>query len=193
MSENRYICPNCGMKMNKKEYCFHCGYMENGNFISPKKINVSLIELYLGTDYNKIYRNKNWFIAGLLGPIYILAHNFYIEGLLLIILDMFFSIFFMVFNHAYISYYIVVFLNIIYVICNRYVWSGINNLIYLKLLSIRLELYKKLHPKDYKMKIQSLYRTNKYILAVKYIVLGIIYIIVFFYIRSIIYNSLGLI
>ena len=23
-------CPKCGMKMNKEDYCFHCGYMMNG-------------------------------------------------------------------------------------------------------------------------------------------------------------------
>ena len=47
MNETVFICPNCGMKMNKKEYCFHCGYMSNGNTIDPKKINASLLELYL--------------------------------------------------------------------------------------------------------------------------------------------------
>ena len=28
-------CPNCNFKM-KKNFCTHCGYMTNGNFINTK-------------------------------------------------------------------------------------------------------------------------------------------------------------
>ena len=193
MNETVFICPNCGMKMNKKEYCFHCGYMSNGNTIDPKKINAALLELYLDTDYNKIIRNNNWPIAGLFGPIYILSRGFYIPGLILTIIDMAISIAFMLFNHAYLFYYMVVFLNFLYMLFNRLVWGSIGNIIYLKLLEGRLKRFKKMHPHNYKLKLQNRYRLQKKSFLLQYIIFGVICIIIFFMIRAKIYNYLGLI
>ena len=42
------ICPKCKMKMNNEDYCFHCGYMSNGNVIEQKEVAPTMLELYFG-------------------------------------------------------------------------------------------------------------------------------------------------
>ena len=47
-------CPNCNFKM-KRNFCTHCGYMTNVNFINTKKLQeYSLLELYFGKYYEKL-------------------------------------------------------------------------------------------------------------------------------------------
>ena len=168
-------CPKCGMKMNKEDYCFHCGYMMNGITIDTKKeIPPSELEIYFGKKYDKYIRNENWFISGLLGPTYILCHDYYIVGLLLIIIDSFISISVLLLNHAYLYYYIVLLANAIYILLNRVVWATIGNMIYIKLLVKR-----NMFPKD-----------NRFIIL-KYIFFGLLFLLLFIYIKSIIYNTLG--
>ncbi len=184
-------CPNCGMKM-KKDYCMHCGYMTNGNFIDTNKaIEVSLMELYLGKDYDKIIRNKNWIVPGILGPVYIFCRGYYLYGLLLIIADILISLLFFVFNHVFLIYYLVVMLNAFYIVFNRIVWATIGNLIYKLLLLKHLSKIKEKYPDDYKEKISKLYEKNVGFLVVKYVIVFLLFVMIFFYLKSIIYNALG--
>ena len=185
-------CPNCGMQM-KKTYCLHCGYMTNGNFIDTKKLmEDSLLELYFGKQYDKVIRNQNWFLSGLLGPTYLFCQNFWLIGFLLIILDSIVSLFFLSFNHALLFYYMVMLLNGIYWVVNRLVWATIGNMLYIKLLSKRLLKFKEKYKEDYKERIQELYKKDSRYLKIKYIVFGLIFLILFLFIKGIWYNYLHL-
>ena len=185
-------CPKCGMKMNKEDYCFHCGYMMNGITIDTKKeIPPSELEIYFGKKYDKYIRNENWFISGLLGPTYILCHDYYIVGLLLIIIDSFISISVLLLNHAYLYYYIVLLANAIYILLNRVVWATIGNMIYIKLLVKRLEKRKNKNKEKYEKELPNMFPKDNRFIILKYIFFGLLFLLLFIYIKSIIYNTLG--
>ena len=94
-------CPNCNFKM-KRNFCTHCGYMTNGNFINTKKLQEdSLLELYFGKNYEKITSNNNYIVPFIIGPVYIFCHDFYIEGIILILIEYLISTIFLCFNHAF--------------------------------------------------------------------------------------------
>lgn len=186
-------CPKCGMKMNNIEYCFHCGYMRNGNTIDTKKeISPSMLELYFGDCYNKYTRNRNWVVAGVFGPIYIFCHSHYIIGLLLILVDFLVSILFFVFNHAFLYYYVVLLLNIIYTFCNRILWATIGNIIYLKLLTRRLEKIKRRDYNYYCREVANLYKKDNRFILLKYIIFGIVFWLLFYIAKKTLYDELGL-
>ena len=180
------------MEMNNKDYCFHCGYMLNGNTIEKKEINPTMLELYFGEKYDKYIRNKNWIVSGILGPTYIFCQGHYIVGLLLIILDYFISLFFIVFNHALLYYYVVLLLNFIYLVLNRYIWSIIGNIIYLKLLTKRLTKMKEQNYDKYESNIQQLYKKDHKFIVLKYIIFGLLFLLIFYFIKEAIYNNAGL-
>ena len=186
------ICPKCKMEMNNKDYCFHCGYMLNGNTIEKKEINPTILELYFGEKYDKYIRNKNWIVSGILGPTYIFCQGHYMVGLLLIILDYFISLFFIVFNHALLYYYVVLLLNFIYLVLNRYIWSIIGNIIYLKLLTKRLTKMKEQNYDKYESNIQQLYKKDHKFIVLKYIIFGLLFLLIFYFIKEAIYNNAGL-
>ena len=180
------------MEMNNKDYCFHCGYMLNGNTIEKKEINPTILELYFGEKYDKYIRNKNWIVSGILGPTYIFCQGHYMVGLLLIILDYFISLFFIVFNHALLYYYVVLLLNFIYLVLNRYIWSIIGNIIYLKLLTKRLTKMKEQNYDKYESNIQQLYKKDHKFIVLKYIIFGLLFLLIFYFIKEAIYNNAGL-
>lgn len=187
------LCPNCGMKQ-KGDYCIHCGYMSNGNFIdTKKKIEAPLLEMYLGKKYDTIIRNNNFLVPGILGPVYIFCHKFYFVGIILILIDFLVSIFFLVLNHAFLFYYIVEFYNYSYWIINKIVWATIGNMIYVKLLIKKIDKFKEKNPTDYKEKIEEQYKKDTKLLKTKYVLFGLIFYFLFMYFKSIVYNWLGLI
>lgn len=168
-------CPNCGFEMSKKGYCMHCGYMSNGNIIDTKKaIHASDLELYFGEDYDKIVRNKNWFVAGILGPTYIFCRNHYLVGLILIIIDTLISLFFCTINAAFRlpSY------NKFYFMFNRVIWATINNLIYVKLTERSIKKYKEKNPENFDLNIQDKYKKDMRLLLFKYVCFGLIFLII---------------
>lgn len=167
-------CKNCGMKMHKN-FCTHCGLMDNGIFIDTKKpIKYKNTEYYLGKDFDKITRNENWFIAGLLGPTYIICRGFILEGLLLMVIDTLITIFFMLFNNVALILSIVWLIDCIYIFINRVVWATIANLIYLNLLERKCIKLKKKHPNDYKDICRKKYNRDLFIIGTRYILLGLI-------------------
>lgn len=186
-------CPKCGLKMNNAKYCFHCGYMTNGNTIdTKKKLPPTTLELYFGADYDKYTRNKNWLISGLLGPTYIFCHNNYFVGLLLIILDSFISLTIMIFNHAFIFYYVILLFNVLYWFINRLLWATIGNMLYLKLLTLKLEKLKKTKEKYFQKEITNLYSKNNKFIIFKYIIFGLLFYFIFNYLKTILYAELYL-
>ena len=186
------ICPKCKMKMNNEIYCIHCGYMTNGNVIGEKKHVPTMLELYFNEQYDKYTRNKNWIVSGIFGPVYIFCHGHYIAGLLLIILDYLISLFFIIFNHAFLYHYIVILLNVIYWVLNRFVWATIGNMIYLKLVTKRLNKIKNKDFNYYAKNIQQLYKKDNKLIVLKYIIFGILFIMLFYFIKKTIYDNLGL-
>lgn len=187
------LCPKCGMKMSNKEYCFHCGYMLNGNYIdTKKKIPPSILELYFGEYYDKYSRNENWFVAGILGPTYIFCHGHYFIGLLLIILDSFVSLFFLIFNHSLLFYYMILLLNNIYWFCNRLLWATIGNMIYLKLKKAKLSKIKNKHYDYFQAEIRNMYSKDNKLIILKYFIFGILFLIIFLFIKKLLYDKIGL-
>ena len=175
-------CPNCGFDMNKNGYCMHCGYMNNGNIIdTKKKEHATMLELYFGDEYDKIIRNQNWFIAGLLGPVYLFCRKHYLVGLLLIILDIIISLFFVTINYTLMVYS----LSTYYFLFNRIIWATINNMIYIKLITKRLNKYKEKNPDKYLENIQEMYKKDKRLLIFKYICFGLIFLIIFWFLQNI--------
>ena len=183
-------CPNCGIHM-KTNFCTHCGYMRNGTFIeNGKEIDESLLSYYFGKRYDYYNRNNNWFVAGLLGPVYIFSHNFYLVGFLLFLLDLVITMGFFVINHMFLFTKMVRLINIVYLIINRFVWATIGNIIYLKLLNNKLKRIMKNHPDNYKEMIQDYYRLDNMLTGFKYFVYSIIALVIFFLVRELVYSYL---
>lgn len=86
-------CPACGKNMSKTNnhvFCSHCGYLDDGKQIhSYKDIKASDLEIYLGDEYNKIYRNENFIASLILGPLYLVYRGFLLIGLLFVPVEIF--------------------------------------------------------------------------------------------------------
>ena len=185
------FCPNCGIAM-KENYCIHCGYLRNGNFIEEKENEEPLLSYYFGKKYDYYYRNKNWIISGLLGPTYIFCHNYYLVGLILFVLDIAITMFFLVLNHVFLLDQAVRILNIAFIILNRYFWSVVNNPLYLKLTNRRMQRIKKKNPLTYKETIQDLYRLDTMLMGFKYFIYASLTVVVFLIVRGYVYTYLYL-
>ena len=184
------FCPNCGIQM-KTNYCTHCGYMRNGQFIeSNKAIDESLLSYYFGPRYDYYNRNNNWFVAGLLGPMYIFCHNYYLIGLLLFIIDLIIMMAVFILNHIIQIDKISYFLDILYFIINRFIWATIGNIIYLKITNCKLKRVMKKYPDNYKNIIQDDYRLDNMLTGLKYVVYGIISFITLIIVREFIFSYL---
>lgn len=183
-------CPNCGLDMSKKGYCMHCGYMDNGVIIdTKKKVQAPDLELYFGDDWDKISRNNNWFISGVLGPTYLFCRNHYLVGLLLIIVDTLVSLFVITINYAMMASV----LNKFYWLINRIFWATMNNIIYINLTKKRLIKYREKHSDNADINIQELYKKDSRLLVLKYICFGLVFLIIYWFFQNILnyYASLA--
>ena len=164
-------CPKCG-KENKKNYCMYCGYMfEKDTYIDKNKTGeANLIETYLGYNYDKIVRNKNWFSRLILGPLYISIKGFIIPGLLLFFLDLFLFYCCFLFNDYFPLPGFGGILNILLIIFNRVLWMSIDNIIYLKLLDRKLNKIKDNNPNNYRELIDLEQRKHSDIVCLLYTV-----------------------
>ena len=185
------LCPNCGMP-KRMSYCMHCGYMDNGNMISKKPIITPDLEHYLGKDYDAVIRNKKFIIPGLLGPVYIFSHGFYLEGFFLILFDSFLSLFVEVLNHAFLFSLVILLFNFVYILINRIIWSSIGNVFYLKLLSKRIDEIKRKNPDMNLIDLEKYYIKDKRWIVLKYIFFGLLFLILFLLLRGKIYQWLQL-
>lgn len=139
-------CPNCGKEL-KKDFCIHCGYMSNGNFVSKEKIihKIPDIEVYFGEKYDMINRNENTFLVGFLGPLYFGLCKLGIIG----VIGLYFNI---------LCYYLTILIfprwtpiNVIFTfIILRCLYIACCNSIYLKFAQIKINKIKKKHPDDFK-------------------------------------------
>lgn len=186
-------CTNCGSKI-VKNFCIHCGLMTNGVYVDMnKKKKLDDLELFFDNDYDKILRNKNWIEPFIFGPVYILARNNLIIGLLLIIIDMIVGVIMLVLNHAVLFYSIVTLLNVIYFFVNRVIWATIGNMIYIKLTNKRIENIRKVIKYNHDEEIRKQYIRDKRFLLFKCVFFLTINIFLFLMVISIVYNKLNLI
>ena len=185
-------CPNCGMSMSKG-YCMHCGYMDNGVIIDTKKVQqASLVECYFGKEYDKFFRNENWLISGILGPTYLFCHGFYLKGFLLILIDSFISLFCLIFNHVWMLSAMIAYMNKIYWIVNRLLWSAIGNMIYLKWMEKKLKVLQDKNPDNYRELIVDKYQKDRRFVILKYICFGLLFLFLFVFIQNMVYYYLQL-
>ena len=183
-------CPNCGIQM-KTNYCTHCGYMRNGQFIeSNKAVDESLLSYYFGPRYDYYSRNNNWFLVGLLGPMYIFCHNYYIYGFLLFVVDMIVTMAVFIVNHMVLYDKLSLALDCIYLVINRLIWATIGNIIYLRITNKKLKRVMAKYPNNYKEIIQNDYRLDNMLTGLKYIVYGVISIVIFVLVREFIFSYL---
>ena len=86
-------CPRCGkdmLKSNSHVFCSHCGYLDDGKQIHGyEEKQVSDLEIYLGDEYNKIYRNENFIVSLILGPLYLIYRGFLLTGLIFLAVEPF--------------------------------------------------------------------------------------------------------
>lgn len=184
------FCPNCGIQM-KTNYCTHCGYMRNGQFIeSDKAIDESLLSYYFGPKYDYFNHNNNWFLSGLLGPIYIFCHNYYFFGLLLFLIDMIVMMAVFLVNHMIPYHKLSIVLDVAYLVVNRFIWATIGNMIYLKITNRKLKKTMEKYPDHYKEIIQDDYRLDNMLIGLKYVVYGIIAIVTIVLVRGFLFSYL---
>ncbi|MDD5887889.1 MAG: hypothetical protein PUC82_00110 [bacterium] len=143
-------CPNCNKKM-EKNFCMHCGYMLNGNFINRSKSEIvaSDLELYLGKKFDIINRNINTPVIFFLGPLYFCFNKLVLLGVIAFILDILYYI---------LNYFLTkllapslmpasIFLSFILV---RLFYVTCANLIYMKICKIKINKIKKKNPDNYR-------------------------------------------
>lgn len=171
-------CPKCGKEI-KKNYCMYCGYiLDKDIFINKnKKGEPTLLETYFGYDYDKIVRNKNFLPRLLLGPLYIGVKGFIWQGLGLFILDLFLFYCFYLFNVYFPLPGFGSILNFLLIIFNRVLWMSLDNIIYLKLLNIKLENIKRKNPNNYRELIDIEQRKHSDILDF-FLIICIIFIVI---------------
>ena len=148
--------------------------LDKNTFIDRSKNGeISLLETYFGYDYDKIVRNKNFLSRLLLGPLYVAVKGFMIQGFLLSGLDLFlFNVCFLVNINFPITGFGLI-LNFLLVLFNRVLWMSLDNIIYLSLLSKKLEKIKDYNPTNYRDLIDLEQRKNSDLLNL----LGIVYLI----------------
>ncbi len=86
-------CPRCGMLMSRDKihnFCTHCGYLDDGKQIHGyTEEQASDLEIYLGKDFDKIFRNTNWLSNLILGPFYLCFRGFILPTLFFIPIELF--------------------------------------------------------------------------------------------------------
>lgn len=152
-------CPRCGKKMSKDSshtFCTHCGYLDDGKQIhgyGDEK--ASDLEIYLGKDFDKIWRNENWFTSLVLGPLYLCYRGFIFLGLFFMPLEwLFWALMYSSFSHF--RYVLLV----IAIILSRAFFMGINNMICIYFYNRQIQKIKKKYPDTY---LEELRKNNGHI------------------------------
>lgn len=178
-------CPNCG-KLMKKNFCLFCGYMTNGNIVKKNTNYIfSDLEIYLGKDYDKIYRNNTYFSTFLFGPLYLCYRGFFILGILGEIISLF-----LIAVSGYIGGQIH-FLNLNFssvflitsIIIDKIFWMTLGNIIYMELLKMHIKKIKIKKGDKYLQVIQNKKIENNLILpllAIAFILLLLIFFIIIY-------------
>ncbi len=141
-------CPNCGKEMYK-DFCMHCGYMANGNYIKMDNGQDDTdLKKILGIDYYNIEDGKLSIISLLFGPLYFCYRRYFYLGLILGILDILSFVLIGYLYNTFLSSIIsipIIIVLVIYLLLDRAFWVFINNKIYIKLLKKKIENINKNH------------------------------------------------
>lgn len=152
-------CPNCGKLMSKDRehiFCTHCGYLDDGKQIHGYQESLSSdLEIYLGKDFDKIWRNTTWLSNLILGPLYLCYRGFVLLGLLLMPLEwVFWNV---VANSFSKFYYPLLFLAIV---TSRMFFMTVNNMICIYFYQKRINKIKKKYPDTY---LEQLRKNNHHV------------------------------
>lgn len=168
-------CPKCGKVMSKDlahTFCTHCGYLDAGEQIHGyTEEKNSDLEIYLGKDFDKIWRNTNWLSSLILGPLYLCYRGFVLLGLILMPLEwMFWS----VFAHSFSTfYYILLFLAIA---ITRVFFMTTNNMICIYFYNRRIKKIKKKYPDTY---LEELRKNNGHVNSYMSLFLAVLLFVLF--------------
>ena len=170
-------CPRCGkllMKDCHHTFCPHCGYLDDGEQIHGyEEHQASDLEIYLGKDFDKIWRNENWFTSFILGPLYLCYRGFILLGLILMPLEwLFWDVMFHSFSRF--RYYLLG----IAVLISRLLFSAVNNMICIYFYNRQIKKIKKKHPDTYLEELRKRNgHFNKYMSLVLAVLLFILFVI----------------
>lgn len=136
-------CPKCGRPMHSF-WCLHCGYMVNGKVITKesKNPNASDLEIYLGDRFDTVCYNENKLFVFLTGPFYFCFNRFNLLGICAAIGD--FLLYALAYYFGGINFKLLVLF-----ILMRIIYVTVANMVYMKVLSKRIEKIKKENPDNY--------------------------------------------
>ena len=141
-------CPRCGKDMSKSNshvFCTHCGYLDNGNQIHGyTEYQASDLEIYLGDEYHKIYRNENFLTSLILGPLYLCYRGFLLLGLLFIPIELFI---WDIIGHSFSTFSMV--LTPLAILLTRCFFMAVNNMICIYFYQKKIDRIKKKYPDNY--------------------------------------------
>lgn len=168
-------CPRCNKLMTKDKehtFCTHCGYLDNGEQIHGYiEEQASDLEIYLGKDFDKIWRNTNWLSNLILGPLYLCYRGFVLLGLILMPLEwLFWALMYDSFSHfRYV-------LLMIAILISRTFFMATNNMICIYFYKRQIVKIKKKYPNTY---LEHLRKNNGHINHYMSLFLGILLLILF--------------
>lgn len=152
-------CPKCGKLMSKDKkhtFCTHCGYLDAGEQIHGYKEELaSDLEIYLGKDFDKIWRNTNWLSSLILGPLYLCYRGFVLLGLILMPLEW---IFWSIMANSFSRFYYV--LLVLSIAISRIFFMTVNNMICIYFYKRQIAKIKKKYPSTY---LEELRKNNGHV------------------------------
>lgn len=169
-------CPKCGMMLSKDTkhtFCTHCGYLDDGKQIHGyKEQQASDLEIYLGKDFDKIWRNTNWLSNLILGPFYLCYRGFVLLGLIFMTLECFFwaAMFDSFYHFRYLLLILAIFLS-------RMFFMAANNMICIYFYKRRIAKIKKKYPNTY---LEELRKNNVHVNSFISLLLAFLLLLLFF-------------
>ena len=177
-------CPRCGNNMSKDcehTFCTHCGYLDNGEQIHGyEEKQASDLEIYLGKDFNKFWRNENCFTSFILGPLYLCYRGFILLGLLLMPLEWFFWA--MMFGSFYHFRYVLL---VIAILISRTIFMAVNNMICIYFYKRQIKVIKQKYPNTYLEELRKRNgHFNKYMSLFLAVLLFVLFVMSFIFIYT---------
>lgn len=175
-------CPKCGkllMKDSQHTFCPHCGYLDDGKQIHGyEEHQASDLEIYLGKDFDKFWRNENWFTSFILGPLYLCYRGFVLLGLVLMPIEW---LFWDVMFHSFYNFRF--YLLGIAILISRLFFSAVNNMICIYFYKRQIQKIKKKYPNTYLEELRKRNgHFNNYMSLFLAVLLFILFVISFIFI-----------
>ena len=177
-------CPRCGNIMTKDRehtFCTHCGYLDNGKQIHGyEEKQASDLEIYLGKDFDKIWRNTNWLSNLILGPLYLCYRGFVLLGLFLMPFEWLFWA--LMYGSFYHFRYILL---VIGILISRTFFMAVNNMICIYFYNRQIQKIKKKYPNTYLDELRKRNgHFNKYMSLFLAVLLFALFVISFIFIYT---------